>query len=60
MTTKSPAATIRDALLPGDPLSLDEAVQLTHASRQATVLALNHFSGRGDLALVRQRLWVRG
>jgi len=60
MTTRSPAAAIRDALLPGDPLSLDEAVQLSHASRQATVLALNHLSGRGDIALVRQRLWVRG
>ena len=59
MTTKSPAATIRDALLPGDPVSLDEAVGLTHASRQAAVLALNHLSGRGDLELVRQRLWVR-
>jgi len=59
MTTKSPAATIRDALLPGDPVSLDEAVELTHASRQATVLALNHLVGRGDLALVRRRLWVR-
>lgn len=59
MPTKGPAATIRDALLPGDPVSLDEAVELTHASRQAAVLALNHLSGRGDLALVRQRLWVR-
>ena len=59
MTTKSPAVTIREALVPGDPVSLDEAVELTHASRQATVLALNHLSGRGDLALVRQRLWVR-
>ncbi|MEI6452612.1 MAG: type IV toxin-antitoxin system AbiEi family antitoxin [Actinomycetes bacterium] len=59
MTTRSPAATIREALLPGDPVSLDEAVELTHASRQATVLALNHLVGRGDLALVRQRLWVR-
>jgi predicted transcriptional regulator of viral defense system len=59
MATKSPAATIRDALLPGDPVSLDEAIELTHASRQAAVLALNHLSGRGDLAPVRQRLWVR-
>jgi predicted transcriptional regulator of viral defense system len=59
MTTRSPAATIREALLPGDPVSLDEAVELTHGSRQATVLALNHLVGRGDLALVRQRLWVR-
>jgi len=59
MTTKSPAATIRGALLPGDPASLDEAVELTHASRQAAILALNHLSGRGDLKLVRQRLWVR-
>jgi len=59
MTTRSPAATIRDALLPGDPVSLDEAVELKHASRQATVLALNHLVGRGDLALVRRRLWVR-
>ena len=59
MTTKSPAATIRDALLPGDPVSLEEAVELTHASRHATVLALSHLVGRGDLALVRQRLWVR-
>jgi predicted transcriptional regulator of viral defense system len=59
MTTKSPAATIRDALLPGDPISLDEAVELTHVSRRSAVLALNHLSGRGDLKLVRQRLWVR-
>lgn len=60
MATKSPAATIRDALLPGDPISLDEAVELTHASREGAILALNHLSGRGDLAPVRQRLWVRG
>ena len=46
-------------LSPRDPVSLDEAVGLTHASRQAAVLALNHLTGRGDLALVRQRLWVR-
>jgi len=59
MTTKSPAATIRDALLPADPVSLDEAVELTRVSRQATVRALNHLVGRGDLELVRQRLWVR-
>jgi predicted transcriptional regulator of viral defense system len=59
MPTKRPTATIRDALLPGDPVSLDEAVELTHASRQATVLALNHMVGRGDLVLVRRRLWVR-
>jgi predicted transcriptional regulator of viral defense system len=59
MTTKSPAATIRDALVPGDPVSLDEAVALTHVSRQAAVLALNHLGGRGDLGLVRQRLWAR-
>jgi predicted transcriptional regulator of viral defense system len=59
MTTESPAAKIRDALLPGDPVSLDEAVELTLVSRQAAVLALNHLVGRGDLELVRQRLWVR-
>ena len=59
MTTKSPSAVIRDALLPGEPVSLDEAVRLTNTSRQATVLALNHLTGRGDLVLVRQRLWVR-
>ena len=59
MTTKSPAVTIREALVPGDPVSLDEAVELTRVSREGAVLALNHLSGRGDLAPVRQRLWVR-
>ena len=59
MTTKSPAATIRDALIGGDPISLDEASELTQASRRAAVRALNHLSRRGDLVRVRQRLWVR-
>lgn len=58
MTTPA-AATIRDALLPGDPVSLDEAVELTGASRQAAVFALNGLRARGDLESVRQRLWVR-
>ena len=59
MTTKNPAATIREALLPGDPISLDEAVELTGAGRQGVVLALNHLVRRQDLRSVRQRLWVR-
>ena len=58
MTTPA-AATIRDALLPGDPVSLDEAVELTGASRQAAVFALNGLRARADLESVRQRLWVR-
>jgi len=49
LTTKSPAATIREARLPGDPVSLDKAAEPTQASRQATVLALIHLGGRGDL-----------
>lgn len=59
MTTSGPAAAIRTALLPGDPISLDEAAELTGAERQSVVLALNHLVGRRDLELVRQRLWVR-
>ncbi len=58
MTTPA-AGIIRDALLPGDPLSLDEAVELTGASRRAAVFALNGLRTRGDLESVRQRLWVR-
>ena len=50
---------IRDALLPGNPISLDEAVALTGAARQNVGLALSHLVGRGHLELVRQRLWVR-
>ena len=59
MTTRSPAAAIRDALIPGDPVSLDQAMELAGASREASVLALNHLTGRGDLINVRRRLWVR-
>lgn len=59
MTTKSPASTIRDALIPGDPVSLDEAMKLTNEHRSRVVLALSHLTGRGDLESVRQRLWVR-
>ena len=59
MATPGPAPAIRDALLPGDPISLDEAVELTGVGRKSVVLALNHLVGRGDLELVRQRLWVR-
>lgn len=59
MTTRGPAAVIRDALLPGDPISLDEAVALTGAARQSVGLALSHLVRCGDLAPVRQRLWVR-
>jgi predicted transcriptional regulator of viral defense system len=59
MTTTGPAATVREALLPGDPISLDEAVELAGVGRRSAVLALNHLVGRGDLELVRQRLWVR-
>jgi predicted transcriptional regulator of viral defense system len=59
MTTMGHTARVREALLPGDPLSLDEAVELTGAAREATVSALNHLTGRGELVLVRRRLWVR-
>ena len=59
MTTKNPATLLREALIPGDPISLDEAVRVAGASRDATILALNHLVGRGDLLRVRKRLWVR-
>jgi predicted transcriptional regulator of viral defense system len=59
MTTKNPATLLRESLIPGDPLSLDEAVRVSGAPRDATILALNHLVSRGDLLKVRQRLWVR-
>lgn len=59
MATNTPASTVREDLIPGDPVSLDGAIQLTGQQRSAVVLALNHLTSRGDLDSVRQRLWVR-
>jgi len=59
MTTERPATLIRDSLLPGEPLTLDAAVERTGVARRAAVATLAHLTARGDLRLVRRGLWTR-
>jgi predicted transcriptional regulator of viral defense system len=59
MTSKRPATVLRDALSPGDPLSLDEAAQLVGGDRRAASRALEYLVDRGDFRMVRKRLVVK-
>lgn len=58
-TTRRPAAVLREAFLPGDPVSLDEAAARLGGARQAASKALTYLAEKGYFELVRQRLWVR-
>ncbi len=59
MASKRPASILRDALSPGDPLSLDEAAQLVGGDRRAASRALEYLVDRGDFRMVRRRLAVK-
>lgn len=59
MTTKAPATTLREALQPGDPISLNEVANLLGTDVATASAALTHLAGRGDVTKVRKALWVR-
>lgn len=59
MTTARPAAVLREAFLPGDPVSLEEAAAHLSGDRQAASHALTYLARKGYFERVRQRLWVR-
>lgn len=59
MITKAPATALREALRPGDPISLKEAAKLLSTDAATISAALTHLAGRGDVIKVRKALWVR-
>lgn len=59
MTTKRPATALREALDPGEPISLAEAAKLLDTDTQTASAALTHLASRGDVVKVRKTLWVR-
>jgi predicted transcriptional regulator of viral defense system len=59
MTTHQPASVLRSAVLPGEPLSLDEAAEVARTTRDLASRALIYLGTQGIFEQVRQRLWVR-
>lgn len=59
MTTARPATLLRDAFVPGDPASLDEAAAHVRGNHRAASKALTYLASKGYFEKVRQRLWVR-
>lgn len=59
MATRKPAAILREAFAPGDPVSLDEAAAVLGGDRERASQALTHLAASGYFERVRQRLWVR-
>jgi predicted transcriptional regulator of viral defense system len=59
MTTRPAATTLRDQLLPGDPISLHEAAGLIGRDPQTASATLTHLARQGDVVKARNRLWVR-
>ncbi|MBA2426269.1 MAG: hypothetical protein H0V60_04190 [Actinobacteria bacterium] len=59
MITKPPATALREALQPGDPISLGEAAKLLGTDVATTSAALTHLASRGDVTKVRNALWAR-
>ena len=59
MITKPPATALRQALAPGEPISLVEAAILLGTSTETASAALTHLASRGDVTKVRKTLWVR-
>src|SRR6266496_4125958 len=59
MTTPRPATLLREAFLPGDPVSLDEAAARLYGNQRAASKALTYLAEKGYFERVRQRLWVR-
>jgi predicted transcriptional regulator of viral defense system len=59
MTTPRPAALLREAFLPGDPVSLEEAAARVGGNERTASKALTYLAAKGYFVRVRQRLWVR-
>jgi predicted transcriptional regulator of viral defense system len=59
MTTQRPATLLREAFLPGDPVSLVEAAARLNGNERAASKALTYLADKGYFERVRQRLWVR-
>lgn len=59
MTTPRPATLLREAFLPGDPVSLGEAAARLNGNERAASKALTYLADKGYFERVRQRLWVR-
>ncbi len=59
MTIKPPATALREALQPGDPVSVEEAATLLGTDAATASAALTHLASRGDVVKVRKALWVR-
>lgn len=59
MTTQRPATVLREAFLPGDPVSLEEAAARLNGNERAASKALTYLADKGYFERVRQRLWVR-
>jgi predicted transcriptional regulator of viral defense system len=54
-----PATAIREAFLPGDPLTLDEAAAVVGGDRRRASQALTHLAAVDAFVRVRKQLWVR-
>jgi len=59
MTSPQPASMLKRVLLPGDPVSLDEAARIAGVTTDAASRTLQHVARQGVVAQVRRRLWVR-
>lgn len=59
ITARRPAAILREAFTPGDPLSLGEAADVLHGDRERASKALTYLGGNGYFEKVRQGLWIR-
>jgi predicted transcriptional regulator of viral defense system len=59
MTRLRPATLLREAFLPGDPVSLEEAAARLDGSERAASKALSYLADKDYFERVRQRLWVR-
>jgi predicted transcriptional regulator of viral defense system len=59
MTTQRPATVLREAFLPGDPVSLEEAAARLDGNERAASKTLAYLATKGYFVPVRQRLWVR-
>lgn len=57
-TTRPVTARLREALRPGDPISLREATDLLETSTDKASAALTYLARQGDLVKVRKALWV--
>jgi predicted transcriptional regulator of viral defense system len=58
MTTK-PTPKLRDAVRPGDPVSIEEAARLVVERPSKVSASLTRLAEQGVFVKVRQRLWVR-